>query len=173
MMKISAHILAKQLAKTTLSTTEEALLELSISRFINMLNTSMQDTVPIKNSSHNISGPVSTTSYRHRIWSYDGSSPELSALFDAIVHVGDNIWDVIAFIDEKMANIKNKMPTTKFATILEFVFDCTDVAVVDGENSCEATKNVALLNKAIFTPMQAVPVFGKKINENGQEFKKT
>lgn len=52
----------------------------------------------------------------------------------------------------------------RFAAILELVFDCTDVVLVDGEHSCEATKNVAQLNKAIFNPMQNAPAYGKKID---------
>lgn len=33
--------------------------------------------------------------------SYDGLSPESSALFDAIVHTGDTLCDAIAFMDEQ------------------------------------------------------------------------
>ncbi|RCH81212.1 hypothetical protein CU097_003408 [Rhizopus azygosporus] len=80
-----------------------------------------------------------------------------------------------------MANIENEMPTTKsalypsshpdeselnfygrLAAILELVLDCTDVMLVDGEHSCEATKNVAHLNKVMFNPMQNAPPYGKK-----------
>ncbi|PHZ16912.1 uncharacterized protein RHIMIDRAFT_252411 [Rhizopus microsporus ATCC 52813] len=197
MMKIGAHILTKQLTKTTLSVTEEALLELSISRIINMLNTSMQDTYREFFSQHQwarIHNVVSALNLDN----YDGLSPESSALFDVIVHAGDNICDIIAFIDEKkwqisktrcqqqsqpyillliMEHIVRNLERwskkadeseltfyRRFATILEFVFDYTDVALVDGDNSCEATKNVAHLNKAIFIPMQTAPVYGKKID---------
>ncbi|KAG2202933.1 hypothetical protein INT47_008965 [Mucor saturninus] len=118
---------------------------------------------------------------------YDGLCHESSALFDAIVRVNSNIYDVIAFIDErkhqisKTRHLQQSQPYfmlliiehivlnlqrwsqkadesemtfyRRFATILEFIFDSTDVALVDGEISCEATKNVAHLNKEIFIPI--------------------
>ncbi|ORE10882.1 hypothetical protein BCV72DRAFT_220652 [Rhizopus microsporus var. microsporus] len=197
MMKIGAHILTKQLTKTTLSVTEEALLELSISRIINMLNTSMQDTYREFFSQYQWARTHNVVSALN-LDNYDDLSPESSALFDVIVHAGDNICDIIAFIDEKKWQIsktrcqQQSQPYTlllimehivrnlerwskkadeseltfyrRFATILEFVFDYTDVALVDGDNSCEATKNVAHLSKAIFIPMQTAPVYGKKID---------
>ncbi|KAG2196647.1 hypothetical protein INT47_012106 [Mucor saturninus] len=186
MMKVGAHLLMKQLSKVTLSTVEEALLELSISRMINMMNIVMQDNYRLffsQDQWSHIQNIVSTMN----LDGYDGLCHESSALFDAIIRVNGDIYDVIAFIDEKKyqisktrhlqqsqpyvmllimehivrnlqcwsqkADVSKMTFYRRFATILEFIFDSTDVALVDGEISCEATKNVAQLNKAIFIPM--------------------
>ncbi|KAI8377810.1 uncharacterized protein BYT42DRAFT_482360, partial [Radiomyces spectabilis] len=104
MMKLGAHTLMKQLTKSTLSPTEEALLELSISRIVNTLNTSMQETY------QNIFSPyqwahIQNVASASNLDSYDGLTAESSALFDAVVNAGDTVCDVIAFIDEKKLQI--------------------------------------------------------------------
>ncbi|KAI7864749.1 hypothetical protein BDF14DRAFT_1997568 [Spinellus fusiger] len=121
--------LDKTLTKPTLLATEEALLDLSISRIINMLNTSMQDTYREFFSQHQWAR-IHNIESASNLDCYDGLSLESSALFDSIVHAGDTIY----------------------------------VALVDGENSCETTKNMAHLNKSIFIPMQTASVYGKKID---------
>ncbi|KAI7882129.1 uncharacterized protein EV154DRAFT_384718, partial [Mucor mucedo] len=94
----------KQLSKVTLSTVEETLLELPISRMINMMNIVMQDTYRLffsQNQWSHIQDVVSTMN----LDGYDGLCHESSALFDAIVRVNGDIYDVIAFIDERKHQI--------------------------------------------------------------------
>ncbi|KAG0174483.1 hypothetical protein DFQ30_004327 [Apophysomyces sp. BC1015] len=128
---------------------------------------------------------------------YLGLTTESSDLFDDLVKIGEDIDDVLEFMDYQKSRLSkakkhdeqpylmlliveqvvrnftrwsvndNESELTfcrRFAALLDILLDASDIIMVDGEYTSEATKVAIDFNKTIFDLGDQSATFGRKIN---------